>query len=372
MNPRTYTLTYLAVWRIGDAFASLAVSGIDDEKRLEDLLADDISIASPYWMVIGRQVATGYGTYVDLLAIDGAGKLIVLELKKNRTPREVVAQVLDYGSWVRELEDNDIAGIYGAYVEKHRPGDAGRSLDEAFCERFSLSEMPEVLNDGHELVVVASALDDSTERIVSYLADEYGVAVNAIFFRVFKDGDREYLTRAWLIDPVLAGEKTEKRSAKEPWNGEYYVSFGHDERRQWEDARKYGFLSAGGGRWYSRTLDLLEPGARVWVNVPKHGYVGVGTVQEPAMRVGDFHFFAENGGKVPIAKATLVGKGILDDMDDDDKCERLVRVKWEKTVGVNEAISEKGFFGNQNSVCKPRAKKWRHTVERLKERFGIV
>ena len=35
-----------------------------------------------------------------------------------------------------------------------------------------------------------------------YLADEYGVAINAIFFRVFKDGDREYLSRAWLVDEV--------------------------------------------------------------------------------------------------------------------------------------------------------------------------
>ena len=32
---------------------------------------------------------------------------------------------------------------------------------------------------------------------------------------------------------------------------------------------------------------------------------------------------------------------------------------------------EKGFFGNQNSAAKPRAKKWHHTVARLKQRFGI-
>jgi hypothetical protein len=27
------------------------------------------------------------------------------------------------------------------------------------------------------------------------------------------------------------------------------------------------------------------------------------------------------------------------------------------------------MFGNQNSVCKPTAQKWRTTVERLKEKF---
>ena len=43
------------------------------------------------------------------------------------------------------------------------------------------------------------------------------------------------------------------------WNGEYYVSFGED-NRDWEDARKWGFISAGGGTWYSKTLGFLSPG----------------------------------------------------------------------------------------------------------------
>jgi len=37
----------------------------------------------------------------------------------------------------------------------------------------------------------------------------------------------------------------------------------------------------------------------------------------------------------------------------------------------NGQAGQKGFFGNQNSVAKPKAKKWVHTVERLKSRFGI-
>ena len=53
------------------------------------------------------------------------------------------------------------------------------------------------------------------------------------------------------------------------------------------------------------------------------------------------------------------------------KEEFLVRVEWLKTVSMNEAIKEKGFFGNQNSAAKPKAKIWQHTVERLKKRFSV-
>src|SRR6185312_10015091 len=103
-----------------------------------------------------------------------------------------------------------------------------------------------------------------------------------VFFQVFQHGDEQLLSRAWLIDPgetqanVATASRT--RGEKEPWNGEYYVSYGAD--RSWDEARQYGFVSAGGGSWYSRTLKLLSPGSRIWVNIPKTGYVGVGLVTE--------------------------------------------------------------------------------------------
>ena len=90
----------LGIWRIDGGLEKLEVKSLDLEDRLEGFLDADISIASPQWMIIGRQVYTDYGKYIDLLAIDGDGNLVVLELKRNRTPREVVAQLLDYGPWV--------------------------------------------------------------------------------------------------------------------------------------------------------------------------------------------------------------------------------------------------------------------------------
>ena len=33
---------------------------------------------------------------------------------------------------------------------------------------------------------------------------------------------------------------------------DWYVLFGHPERRRWEDARRFGFVSGGGGEWLVR------------------------------------------------------------------------------------------------------------------------
>ena len=91
------------------------------------------------------------GKFIDMLAIDREGHLVVLELKRDRTSREIVAQALDYGSWVRYLEDEDIAEVYGAFRQRPENEDLPDSLDEAFKSKFNVPEMPEALNEPERL-----------------------------------------------------------------------------------------------------------------------------------------------------------------------------------------------------------------------------
>lgn len=360
----------LGIWRVDDNLAAVPHQAMENERRLEELLEKDISVIAPNLMVIGRQVQTTFGKFVDLLAIDIAGNLAVIELKRDQTPREVIAQALDYGSWVRHLGSEDIAGIWQRYVEKYRPAEKGTPLDAAFCQRFMLKAMPEELNSEHELIVVASGLDESTDRIIGYLADYYGVNINAVLFRLFKDGDREYLTRAWLRDPASSTSEAAADAPSSVWNGEYYVSFSGD-LRDWSEAGRYGFISGGGRLWYSNTLQLLSPGDRVWINIPGTGYVGVGVVEAPRVAVDDFMVEDGKGGKIPITELPLQIARATKYSENPEQAEYLVRVKWLKTVPEEAAVKERGFFGNQNTVARPKTQKWNHTVERLKQRFAI-
>jgi hypothetical protein len=102
---------------------------LPSEQRLEDMIVAEPRILSSEWMLIGRQVDTGLGGRIDLLAIAPDGTLVLVELKRNRTPREVVAQALDYASWVERLNAERIAAIYGWF----RPQS---SLVADFAARF--------------------------------------------------------------------------------------------------------------------------------------------------------------------------------------------------------------------------------------------
>src|SRR6266511_3294804 len=101
----------IEIWRFGDNLARLSLSALDAESKLEDLIAKDVSVLSPQLMLVGRQIPTAYGKFIDLLALDPTGRLTVIELKRDQTPREVVAQLLDYASWVQDLSYEDIATI---------------------------------------------------------------------------------------------------------------------------------------------------------------------------------------------------------------------------------------------------------------------
>jgi len=140
-----------------------------------------------------------------------------------------VAQVLDYGSWVKDLGHEDILTLFSEHHD-------GARLEQGFEGRFG-DVLPDALNQDHHLVIVASELDSSTERIVLYLVRGFSVPVSVLFFRYYVDGGREYLARTWLNDPAVAdaaAPKQGKAKVRGPWNGQdFYVTCGEGRHRNW-------------------------------------------------------------------------------------------------------------------------------------------
>ena len=207
-----------------------------------------------------------------------------------------------------------------------------------------------------------------TERIVDYLSNDE-IPINVLFFQVFENGVDKLISRAWLLDPVRTQVNAATPSDEnEPWNGEFYACFGEGLGRSWADARKYGFLSAGGGEWYSNTLALLNPGDRVWVKAPGYGFVGVGRVTGHSEPASSYRLKTDQG-ELPILDVVKDSHYHRQYVSDPKRSEYFVSVQWLDTVPIEKAINEVGLFGNQNTVCRPKTPKWRYTVDRLKKAF---
>ena len=199
--------TEMKLWRIEeDTPKPVDPDTLDLESRLEEWIRDDIGLVNDDLLVIGQQVATEHTGAIDLLALDPDANLVILELKRDMTPREVVAQALDYASYVQKLGLSDIEEIASKSGFLN-----GKSLDEAFRGKFG-DELPESVNQAHRMYIVASALDSRTERIIEYLSETHGVDINAATFTYFNTHDGELVGRSMLLDEEVVEQRAETRS----------------------------------------------------------------------------------------------------------------------------------------------------------------
>jgi len=305
------------------------------EELLEDWVVANPRLLGLDLLILGRQIIMDNGKRLDILAMDGEGGLVVIELKRDRTSRDVVAQALEYASWVRKLSDKQIYEITAMKL--------GRPLAEAFQETFE-TPLPDKLNRKHSMMIVASELDDSSRRIVEYLSDEHQVAINTCFFSVFEQDGQQYLATDWLMDQEDVVERADAKN-KAPWTGYSYVNVGQGEHRTWADCLQYGFLSAGQGPRWSKALKRLSIGDKVFAYLKGAGYIGFGEITASAVMVSEF---LVDG--TPLLSLSLNAKAMGENVGDPELCEWVVGVKWLKTFAEGQTFP--GAFASTHVVCK--------------------
>jgi hypothetical protein len=154
---------------------------------------------------------------------------------------------------------------------------------------------------------------------------------------------------------------------KKSWNGtDYFFSFRHGRCRNWNDAKNYGFVSAGQGKWYTKTLDQLSLGNRIFVHIPNEGYVGVGVVNQEKTPITEFKIQNQKGRD--LLDVELKAKDMKEISDDPEKREYIIGIDWLDTRPLNEAVWEKGLYANQNTVTKLE---YEYTRDRLYDVFDL-
>ena len=310
---------------------------LDFEAKIEKWVAQDLTLIGVDGIIVGQQVETDHGKRIDLLAMDEEGNLIIVELKRNKSPRDIVAQVLDYASWVCRLNTSEIHQL--AFDKNNR------DLTGIYRDRFGKS-LPETLNTTHQMMVVASEFDEATKRIIEYLSEQHNVGINAAFFNVFEQGGRQYLTTDALLEQEKVVERA-TRKARGPWTGYYYITGGSEADRQWEPMRHNGFFSAHGGRFYTDKLANLSMGDSVFYYQKGNGYLGYGVVSQEKTKADQFKL--EDGRKL----TDVVDEAYLtENIDNPDLACYVVGIDWKTTFPNDDAKSFSGIFANQNIVCK--------------------
>ena len=173
---------------------SASKTNLELEKHLENWLENSPwAIAQEPLLIIGRQttaVTNEYGAiFPDLLGIDKEGNLVIIELKKGRTPREVIVQLLEYAAWANELSDSKIYDLSASYFSTI---DMGKDIETLFLETFETDEFPE-LNQRLRLFIAAEEISPSVAKVCRFLRQVHGVDVNCVQFSIFQTESGEIL-----------------------------------------------------------------------------------------------------------------------------------------------------------------------------------
>ncbi len=240
--------TRMSLWRLNDDGSAVPVpeEELATEEQIESAVESAPELLGIDVLIIGRQVQTSSGT-LDLLAIDADAQLVVIENKRNRTPREVLAQVIDYAAWVATLTFAEVEAIYARY--KATPGQEGADLAADFEAQFG--EQLDTLGDISRMIVVAAHLDDATERMIGFLSESFGVPVNAVLFQPFEGS---LLGRTWLRPDATGSRASGKRSSS---NAEKNAEKREQSRQFWD-----AWLPV--GREVLTDIELPDRGRKAW------------------------------------------------------------------------------------------------------------
>jgi len=172
------------------------------KENIEDVLEDwleknpHVLIEGQQVLYICRQVQTKLGKAIDLLAVNNMGDVLVIELKKDRTPRDVIAQALEYAASVEPLRYEELDEIAMDYFERvqHRR----ITLEEAYLETYKQQDVAISWNTEQRIFVVAQQISSEIASVASYLRRK-NIDIRAIQFNYFKSASGERLVTTQVI-----------------------------------------------------------------------------------------------------------------------------------------------------------------------------
>ena len=210
--------TEIKTWEIIDGElteinTTLAENGRKEKDDLEKWLKTNPKILGENTLIIGEQVWTKSGP-LDYLGIDNNGNLVIVELKRDKLARDVLAQAIDYASDVANWNIEKLNEICLKF--------SGNSLEDNLVDHFDNVEIDDlIINKAQRLLLVGFSIDEALSRMIEWLSSKYDLGINAIILNYVKTSSgNELLSRTVIIPEEIEKEKSNKKKFTIPMSDE--------------------------------------------------------------------------------------------------------------------------------------------------------
>lgn len=324
---------------------SYADHGLTERGDLQRLLRTNIAVVAPDVLVIAEEFAEWDDSKrrIDLLGLDRDACLVVIELKRD-DDGHMELQAIRYAAMVSRMTFQRAVAIYTAWLA--RQGDS-KDAREALRLWFRTNEPPadDAILDVR-IVLVAADFKKELTTAVLWLR-EWDLDIRCVRVKPYQEGDGVLLEVQPIVPLPEAAEyqvsiREEAASRREVARqrgedtGYWFMNTGEGDGngRSWEDCRRYGFLSAGGGPTWQAYAKALQTGDKVFAYLSGHGYVGLGEVTSTAVPFADFIPAGQSKRLVELPLNATPRKG----WDDPDHCDWCVSIRWLHSVDREGAV----------------------------------
>lgn len=174
------------------------VNQTETENQLEEIIVKCPELLMRDLKLVGRQTEASGGA-LDLLGVDGDGRLVVFELKRGILTRDAVAQIIDYASYLSELGPDELI----THISE-RSGNLGIDkidnfnnwYQEQFAKGITTLQKP-------RMVLVGLGADDRARRMVSFLPQS-DIDISLITFHGFEEAGKVFLARQVEVTAKLS------------------------------------------------------------------------------------------------------------------------------------------------------------------------
>jgi hypothetical protein len=185
-----------------------------NEAEIEEFLRKDIGSIfddeDETLLIVGQQVVNASNARNDLVALDGEGNLVLIEIKRDS--RDMIArheafefQAVRYAASLATIHrvDDLVERIFARYIKRWpaefetgvlKPEELGKRI----VDKFLGDNRAESFNEHQRIILVASAFDSQTLSAAAWMNDN-GIDITCISLNPIKAGESLYLDVKKLI-----------------------------------------------------------------------------------------------------------------------------------------------------------------------------
>lgn len=176
----------MEVYRIDtESLERIENTEITTEKNLEQYLiqAEGAEIGGVEILYVDQQGSPGEGGIFDIVGVDYQGNVVVVELKRDRTPRDIVAQALEYAASIRAEDYEQLNERYQEFTDNR-----DISLRNKHTEFFDRDDplSPREFNNDQRLLLVGREFNDLSLDMADFLR-EHSIDVICVIYNAFSD-----------------------------------------------------------------------------------------------------------------------------------------------------------------------------------------